>query len=196
GRVMPRLYPNSHTFEGKDGRQQLVGFNVKLFGSYPTYCVFFRTPDGRRVRRDTNQTRMAQAVEAARLIIEKEDAPRILDPEKVTWDQAVERLKARPATSGHRATTLRYYLKLLPPVRKVFGATDGPVDISPGMAATWRDVMMSRPGRRKKLPSAHYVAGLIRGLSALWQKWFMDDLKILQGNPWQDVEPPKTDKLP
>src|SRR5262249_42560917 len=33
-------------------------------------------------------------------------------------------------------------------------------------------------------------------LSALWQKWFMEDLKIVSGNPWQDVEPPKADKLP
>ena len=36
---------------------------------------------------------------------------------------------------------------------------------------------------------------MIGGLSALWQKWFIEDLKILAGNPWQDVEPPKADKL-
>jgi integrase len=190
---MPRLYPHSHVCSG-----QLVGFNVKLFGNEPTYCVFFRTPDGRRVRRDTNQTRMAQAVEAARIIIEKEYAPGPLHPEKVTWDQAIERLKARLATSGNRASTIGYYLKLIRLVRKVYdvgGGMWGPVDITPGLAAGWRDKMMMNPGRRKKLPSAHYVAGLLGGLSALWQKWFMEDLKIVQGNPWQDIEPPKADKL-
>jgi integrase len=54
---------------------------------------------------------------------------------------------------------------------------------------------MSTPGRRKKLPSAHYVAGMLVGLSALWQKWFLEDLKIVTENPWEDVCPPKTDRL-
>ena len=190
---MPRLYPHSHVCNG-----QLVGFNIKLFGNNPTYCVFFRTPDGRRVRRDTNRTRLAQAVEAARIIIEKEYAPAPANPEKVTWDQAIERLKARLATSGNRSSTLGYYLKLIRSVQAMYARTEqnGPADITPSMAATWRDKMMSTPGRRKKLPSPHYVAGMIGGLSALWQKWFMDDLKIVQGNPWQDVEPPKADRLP
>jgi integrase len=188
---MPRLYPQSHLCHG-----QLVGFSVKLFGNNPTYCVFFRTKDGRRVRRDTNQTRMGQAVEAARTIIEEEYAPAGAQPDRVTWDDAVVRLKARFAASGNRTSTLGYYLKLIRLVRAKYCATDGPADISPGMAARWRDTMMSTPGRRKKLPSARYVAGLVGGLSALWQKWFMDDLKILAGNPWQDVEPPKADKLP
>jgi integrase len=190
---MPRAYPHSHVCHGR-----LVGFSVKLRKSEPTYYAYFRSADGRRLERDTNQTGMLRAVEAARLIIEKEYAPAPLQPDKVTWDQAVERLKARLATSGNRASTLGYYLKLIRLVRKVYDLTDGhgPADITPGMAATWRDRMMSMPSRRGKPPSAHYVAGLVVGLSSLWQKWLMDDLKIVQGNPWQDVAPPKTDKLP
>lgn len=74
--------------------------------------------------------------------------------------------------------------------------TTGPSAITPGLASAWRDKMMTTVNRRKKLPSAHYVAGLICGMSALWEKWFMDDLKIVTGNPWQDVAPPKADKLP
>src|SRR5689334_12300190 len=144
---MPRLYPHSHLCNG-----QLVGFNVKLFGSYPTYCVFFRTRDGRRVRRDTNQTRMAQAVEAARIILENEYAPAPREPEKVTWDQAVERLKARLSTSGNRSSTLGYYLKCIRLVRSMLCGLHGPADLTPGLAAVWRDKMMSTPGRRKKLP--------------------------------------------
>src|SRR5438045_2549308 len=93
---MPRLYPHSHLCHG-----HLVGFSVKLFGNNPTYCVFFRTRDGRRVRRDTNQTRMAQAVEAARLIIEDDYAPAKVQEEKVTWEEAIERLKGRLASSGN-----------------------------------------------------------------------------------------------
>jgi integrase len=188
---MPRLYPHSHLCRG-----QLIGFSVKLFGNDPAYCVFFRTKDGRRVRRETNQTRMAQAVEAARVIIEEEYAPLAKQADKTTWDEAVERLKARLATSGNRASTLGYYLKLIRSVRAMYRPTDGPADISPGMAAAWRDQMMITPGRRKTLPSAHYVAGMICGLSGLWNKWFMEDLKIVAGNPWQDVAVPKADKLP
>jgi integrase len=188
---VPRAYPHSHLCHG-----QLVGFSVKHFGNDPTYYACFRAPDGRRLKRDTNQARMGQAVEAARLIIEKEYAPAPARPDRVSWDDAVERLRARLATSGNRASTAAYYLKLIRLVRAMYKATGGPADISPGMAAALRDRMMTTPGRRKKLPSAHYVTGLLGGLSALWQKWFMDELKIVAGNPWQDVTPPKADRLP
>lgn len=188
---MPRAYPHSHLCHGR-----LVGFSVKLFGNEPCYYACFRSLDGRRLKRDTNQTRMGQAVEATRRIIEQEYAPAPSQPDRVTWDDAIERLKARLAASGNRKSTLDYYLKLIRLVRKLYPNTDHPADISPAGAARWRDWMMTTPNRRKKLPSSHYVAGLLCGLSALWQKWFMDDLKILSGNPWQDVEPPKTDKLP
>jgi integrase len=187
---MPRTYPHSHVCHG-----QLVGFSVKLRKNEPTYFAYFRGRDGRRLERDTNQTRIGQAVEAARLIIEKEYAPPVVQEDRVTWDEAIERLKARLATSGNRPSTTGYYLKLIRLVRNIFPHTDLAY-FTPGTAARWRDEMMSRPGRRKKPPSPHYVAGLIVGLSALWQKWFMDDLKIVAGNPWQDIEPPKADKLP
>jgi integrase len=188
---MPRAYPHSHLCHG-----QLIGFSVKHFGNDPTYYACFRSPDGRRLKRDTNQVRMASAIDAARVIIEKEYAPVPTQPDKVSWDEAVDRLKARLVTGGVRSSTSDYYQKLIRLVRKLYRSTEYPADLSPGMAARWRDWMMSTPNRRKKLPSAHYVAGLIGGLSALWQKWFMDDLKIVAGNPWQDVSPPKTDKLP
>lgn len=101
----------------------------------------------------------------------------------------------RLATSGNRGSTLDYYLKCIRLVRGHYDVTTGPADISPGMTAGWRDHMMSTKNRRKKLPSAHYVASLLGGLSALWQKWFVDDLKIVAGNPWEDVTPPKADKV-
>jgi hypothetical protein len=187
---MARSHPHSHICHG-----YLVGFNLKLFGNNPTYCVFFRTKDGRRVRRDTNRVRQAQAIDAARLIIEKEYAPAPEQPDKVTWDEAIERLKARLGTSGNRVSTTGYYLKLIRLLRKLYPNTDHPCDISPSGAARWRDWMMMTPGRRKKLPSAHYVNSLLGGMKALWQKWFVEELRICPGNPWQDVEEVKADKL-
>lgn len=187
---MPRAYAHSHLCHGL-----LVGFSVKRFAHSDTLFACFHANDGRRLQRDTNQSRIAQAIEAARLIIEMEYMPVQVATDKATWDQEIERLKARLSRSGNRASTLDYYLKLIRLVRKHFDTT-GPADITPVMAAKWRDWMMGTPGRRKKLPSAHYVASLVVGMSSLWQKWFVDDLKILSANPWQDVEPPKADKLP
>jgi integrase len=202
---MPRLYPHSHVCNG-----QLVGYTVKLFGDPQTYCIFFRMPDGRRVRRDTNQLRMAAAVEAAQAIIELEYAPNAASVETVTWEQAIERLEARLATSGNRSSTLGYYLKLIRSLRAKC-PTDGPGEVTAKLAAAWRDKLMTTPKASRfpkkkatkpikavpaKMRSAHYVAGMVNGLSALWQKWFVEDLKIVEINPWKDVEAPKADKLP
>lgn len=187
---MPRPNPHSHVAHGN-----LVGFSLKLFGNNPTYCVFFRTPDGRRVRRDTNHTRIGLATEAARLIIEKEYAPADATPDKVTWDDAIERLTACLSSSGNRDDTLGYYLKCIRMVRAMYGVTSGPADISPGMAEAWKRHLATTPGRGKKPRSPYYINGLLGGLSALWQKWFVDAMNVCQGNPWQDVDPLKADKL-
>ena len=89
GHIMAKPFPYSHFCHG-----QVVGFSVKHFGSALTFVVCFTSLDGRRLKRDTNQSRIGQAVEAARIIIEKEFAPAPTHPDKVTWDQAVERLKS------------------------------------------------------------------------------------------------------
>jgi integrase len=188
---MPRIFDHSHTCHGRS-----VGFSVRQFGDEKTYYACFNDPDGRRFKRRTNHTRKGAAVTAARLIIEQVYAPPApANPQHPTWVETIERLKARLVTSGNRPGTIGYYLKLIRLLRKRQDL-GGPADLTPALAADWRDWMMRTPGRRKKLPSAHYVAGLILGLSALWQKWFIDDLKIVSENPWKDVEPPKTDKLP
>src|ERR1019366_8741680 len=185
---MPRAYPHSHIVEG-----HLVGFSVtKLYGD--TYIAQFRDKIGRRLKLDTKQTRIGQAIEAARLLIEEQLVPKVL-PSVVKWDHVVDRLKARLATSGNRESTVGYYLKLIRLVTKIC-PDEGPAGITEEKAAQWRDTMMTTPGRRKRLPSPHYVAGLIGGLVALWQKWLIDDLKIVKENPWRNVKPPKADKLP
>lgn len=187
---MPRAYPHSHLTNGS-----LVGFSVKKRGDGLTYFVFFRGLDRRRLERDTGQTGVIRAVDAAKAVIEREYAPPPCIIDKVSWDEAIQRLMTRLKTSGNRSGTLGYYLKLLRLVRVAYSLTSGPAEITPGMAAAWRDKMMATPGKWKKSRSAHYVAGLIDGLNSLWNKWFMDDLKILTANPWADVTPPKRNKL-
>jgi integrase len=173
-----------------------VGFSVKQRNDGSTYFVYFRALDGRRLERDTGQTGMIRAVDAARAIIEHEYAPPPCIIDRVSWDEAIERLTTRLPTSGNRSTTLGYYLKLIRLVRAAYSLTAGPAEITPSLAAAWRDRMMATPGKRKKPRSAHYVAGLIDGLNSLWNKWFVNDLKLVTANPWGDVAPPKTDKLP
>jgi hypothetical protein len=97
--------------------------------------------------------------------------------------------------SGNRGNTLGYYLKCIRLVRAIYAATDGPSDISPGMAEAWKKKMATTKGRGNKPRSAHYVNGLLGGLSALWQKWFVDAMNVCQGNPWQDVDEIKADKI-
>jgi integrase len=187
---MPRTSAHSHLVNGK-----LIRFSVCKYSHLRGYVACFSGPDGRRLQRATGQERNGPAIDAARILIEEVYAPPVV-PLKATWDQAVERLSARLKTSGLRDSTLGYYLKLIRLVRAAFPNTNGPADVTPDGAAEWRDTITAQPGRRKKLPSAHYVAGLIGGLSALWQKWFIDDLKLPIDNPWRDVAPPKADKLP
>src|ERR1017187_348510 len=103
---MPRAYPHSHIVEG-----QLVGFSIKKFDG-DTYIACFRDKIGRRLKLDTKQARIAQAIEAARLLIEQELAPKVLK-RAVNWEDVTDRLKARLATSGNRESTIGYYLKLI-----------------------------------------------------------------------------------
>src|SRR5437899_9355614 len=113
---MPRTYPHSHVCHG-----QVIGFSVKKRANDPTYFVYFRSLDGRRLERDTNQTAMLRAVDAARALIEKEYAPAPAPADKATWEEAVERLKARLAAAGNRRHTAEYYLKLIRLVRDMYG---------------------------------------------------------------------------
>lgn len=188
---MPRAYPHSHLCHGA-----LVGFSVKKRAGEPTYFAYFRSPTGKRLERDTNQTGQGRAVEAARAIIEKEYAPAEAVIEHAEWDAVVERLNARLPTAGLRPGTIGYYQKLIRLVRKQCPESLGPADITPRQAALVRDTLMTTPGRFGKAPSAHYVESTLGGLDALWQKWLMDDLKLVGENPWRGVAPPKADKLP
>ncbi len=190
---MPRAYPHSHLRQG-----ELIGFSVKKRSGEPHYFAYFRDRLGKRLERDTGQTGQIKAVESARAIIDKEYA--IFDPtqEEPNWDDVIARLKARMASGGIRGTTIGYYAKLIRSLRTIYPESTGPHDITSRMAADFRDQMMSVcKGKEKKKPrSAHYVAGVINGLSALWRKWLMEDLKLAESNPWEKVDPPKTDKLP
>lgn len=161
---MPKAFPHSHIVDGT-----VVGFSVKKFDG-DTYIACFRDRDGRRRKLDTQQARIGQAVETARLLIEKTLRAKIL-PTTMEWDAAVGRLKARLAIGGIRDTTIGYYEKVIRSVRGMYPECKGPADVTSHHAEQFRDRMMSVVTSEERKPrSAHYVAGLIGGLNALWQK--------------------------
>src|SRR5438445_13380042 len=122
---MPRNYPHSLTIE-----RQNVGYSLKRRPTEKTYFVYFRGKDGRRLERETNQTSALRATSAAHAIIEAEYAMRT-QPQTVTWDETLRRLKEKAAADGLRARTIGYYAQL---VRLIRGDTAGPADISPTIA--------------------------------------------------------------
>jgi integrase len=187
---MPRSAPFGHTSHGR-----FVGYSLIKRQNDPTYTVYFRLPTGERRKRDTNQTGMDRAKQAAVAIIDEEYAPKVEAVRVVTWDEAVEKIEASAAADGLRGPSVDYYQKLIRRIRAFYSVTAGPADISEGMAEAWKKAFSSTPTRRKELPSQHTVFSLVRGYSALWQSWFVDKLGICPGNPWQSVEPPKTDKI-
>ena len=187
---MPRSAPFGHTSHGR-----LVGYSLIKRKNDPTYTVYFRAPNGDRRKRDTNQTGMDKAKQAAAAIIDEAYAPNVQPARVATWDEAVEKIQTTAAADGLRGPSVDYYLKLIRRIRAMYAETDGPADISESMAETWKKTFSTTPTRRKKLPSQHTVFSMVRGFSALWQGWFIDKLGICPGNPWQRVEPPKTDKI-
>ena len=187
---MPRSYPIAHNSHGR-----LVGYSLIKRKNDPTYTVYFRAVDGERRKRDTKHTGMGRAKLAAVAIIDEEYAPASQANSVVGWNEAIRRLDAATIADGLRGPTIDYYRKLVRRIRVFYPETTGPADISEGMAEAWKKTFSATLTRRKKLPSQHTVYSLVQGYSALWQTWFLEKLGLCPGNPWQRVEPPKTDRI-
>jgi integrase len=187
---MPRSYPMAVTIDG-----QHIGFNLKKPGDQPTYVVFYKSPDGRRQKRDTMLSSIEKAKQAAMAILTEVYGIRTRVADVISWDQATEQLKEKATSDGRRAPTVDYYCKLVRRIREFYPESKGPADITEEMAETWKKKFSSVLTRRNKLPSQHTVYSLIIGFSALWKTWFVEELGVCTSNPWQEVEPPKTDKV-
>ena len=187
--TMPRSYPMAATIDC-----QHIGFNLKKAGDEPTYTLFYRSADGRRQKRDTKLTSIEKAKQAAVAILTEVYGIRTRVAEVVAWDQATAQLKEKATSDGRRAPTVDYYCKLVRRIREFYPDSTGPADITEEMAEKWKKTFASVLTRRNKLPSQHTVYSLIIGFSALWKTWFVEALGVCTSNPWQEVEPPKTDK--
>lgn len=190
---MPRSWPETHLTHGK-----VVGFKIIQSREGNVYFVFFNGPDGRRRERSTGCKTVEKARTAAREIIDREFAAPAPDaPKLVTWDEAEAKLKARMSAAGLRPSSVNYYLRVLGYLKKFCKEASGPSEVTPARAGDWADHYTTAPARGKKPRSGHTAHSVISAVAAVYEKWFLTQLKehrIVARNPFADVMPPKTDK--
>lgn len=185
---MPRAWPETHLTNGT-----VVGFKLKKSRDGDIYFVFFNDRRGRRREVSTGCTGIEKARVQVRTIIDDEYAAPD-EADRVSWDEATARLNARLRAAGVRPVTADYYLRLVAHIRAAHPATDGPADLTPSMAQAWADGYVTGTKRNGKPRSQHTAFSVVRGACVLWQKWFVEQLKVCPVSPFADVQPPKTDR--
>lgn len=169
-----------------DGRR--VPFSLKRRERDPFYLVCFRSPKGTRLEKSTKEVNQKRAVEAAGPVIRQEYEPKALAL-WITWDEAVDRLTKALNENNNKARTLKDYLSTIRVVREAYPESRGPQDITSPLAKQFKTRYQAAT------KSAYTVANRLNKLSVIWNKWFIETLELLTANPWEDVPPPKLEKL-
>jgi integrase len=158
-------------------------------GRDPVYHVRFVGPDKQRVERSTKCANLKAARDTACRLIRDEYSPKSNFP-NIPWDEAVAKVKAAMKAQNLRDRSIVEYLAVIGTLRKVFPTSRGPCDITDALAKQFK---LARQQESLGL-SPRTVVGNICNLSIIWGKWFRDDLRVLDKNPWDAVELPKLDK--
>jgi hypothetical protein len=91
-----------------------VTFRVSLRDGQPSYLVFFRGPDGRRLEKTTNERSQKRAIDAAQQVILQEHQPKSL-VKVVSWDDTftalVKAMRANNKWQGWRLPILFFTVK-------------------------------------------------------------------------------------
>jgi hypothetical protein len=181
----------SEICELHDGRR--VRFSLNQRDGRPAYFVYFRLADGRRTEASTKETNRRRAQDAAIAIIQDAYAPPPapqLEPDSTEWDDALKLALRHMRANNLRATTIQQYELAVKTLRKVVPDSKGPDDITPALAEHFKLVRLEK-GRKPRT-----VENDINNLSIVYGHWFRDTLKIIDSNPFADVEPPRYDKTP
>src|SRR5262249_51986030 len=104
------------------------------------------------------------------------------------WDEAIKLVETAMKGQNLRDRSIGEYLASLVGLRKVYPDSQGPGDITVQQAKQYKLARQQQGVRPRTL------AGNISNLSIVWGKWFRDECKILETNPWEEVERPKLDK--
>src|SRR5262249_3008512 len=126
-------------------------------------------------------------------------------------------LERRMEENNNKSRTIEDYTDTLRLLSRLFPATRGPSDITPALAKEFRSLYQGRYTRRQPKPAkvwkgrgrkpkppvepasysrkARTVASRLNKLRVIWSKWFIEELSYFTVNPWEEVAPPKLDKL-
>ena len=184
----------SEICELPDGRR--VRFSLNKRDGRPAYFVYYRLPDGGRGEASTKETSRRKAQDAAIKIIRDTYAPPPApptepeSPDSVAWDDAMRLALRHMRANNLRATTIQQYDLAIRTLRKIVPDSKGPDDITPALAEHFKLVRLEK-GRKPRT-----VENDINNLSIVYGHWFRDTLKIIDCNPFADVEPPRYDKAP
>ena len=161
-----------------------IRFSLKKRDNSDCYFVCFRDVNNRRRELTTGERAKHKAIESALLVIR--DNYTVISS-RINWDDSIKLMLRTSAsgeiTFGHN-TTIRISFSAL---RKTFPKTFGPADITPAMA------------ERFKVKRSHLAPKTVEGNiknCLIAYNWFVKRCKILKGNPFEDVTPPKYDKTP
>jgi integrase len=175
--------------EGPDGR---IRFSLKKRAGSPFYFVTFRDPAGRWRELTTGEKAKHAAEDAAKPLVLDAMTPH---GATVVWADAMTLLKEHAQAKNLRPATIQQYELVVNTLKKLFPDTRGPADITPETAQTFAVKRMKAKKGEKQL-SPRTVAGNIDNLSIVFGCWFRDTLKIIKGNPFDTVKPPKVEKKP
>jgi integrase len=203
-----------HVVELASGRR--VRFSIKARHGEPFYFVVFRGREGRRVERSTKEESQKRALEEASRIIRDEFGPRTVQSPR--WDVAIPALRKAMEANNNRPATIDDYESTLQLLRKFFPASAGPGDITPQLAKQFKAEYLAQPYTRRKASTPKVWKGRgrkpkprpepvaltrkprtldsrLRKLRVIWGHWLVKVLGCVTANPWEDVAPPKLDKL-
>jgi integrase len=169
----------------------------------PAYYVRFKGKDGRYMKPSTGQPRKVDAIDAAhRIILDhyEEVAPKL---ERVTWQEAKEKLTEAMLADNKRPKTIKGYIETLNRLIEMFPLMRGPGDISEYIAGEFkvkyaRGTFSRQPKKEETDIVAEYARktksldSRLRTLKAVFS-WFVD-LRLMSRNPFENIEQPEMDR--
>lgn len=194
---MPRI--PTYACDLPDGRR--IRFSLKKRPNSDCYFVCFRDADNRRRELTTGERAKHAAEDVAPEKIRKDYSAKKQD--QLSWDDAVDMMVRHMRAQNLRPGTIQQYELAVNVLRKVFPMSYGPANITSAMAEQFKIERMETKKRDRQEKSNGCkrvkpvtVEGNIKNLSIVFGHWFRDTLKIVDGNPFADVKPPKYDKTP
>ncbi len=173
----------SEVCELPDGRR--IRYFLKKRKGRPCCFACFVGRDDKRHESSTSERNLKRAQESAIAVIRDAYATKIAF---IAWDDAMKLAVRHMKANNLRGTTIQQYELAVKTLRKVFPKSAGPSDITPAMAEQFKVARLEQ-GRKPRT-----VENDIGNLNIVYGHWFRHTLKVVEANPFADVEPPRYDK--